>query len=153
MNEDITRVVTITPDIANDDVTISDLSTDNGYTSKFLEKGWHENEPDLSSIPRPARYPVRYQWSNKHSRDLYHILDVPNRDVIEIHSANVQAQLLGCGAPGEAVAEFKANSIHPGMPPVDCQGVTSSVDAIAAFHEAMKDPVTQVQDPFWIEYL
>lgn len=155
MNEDITRVVTVQSSPSAPDGTFSGAHTDagpkapQGFSFHLVEKPWADNVANLSDIPRPARYPARYQWSEKHQRSLYHI-EVPGRTVIEWHAANVHWQLLGCGAPGDAVAIFKANSLHPGMPPVDCRGVTNSGATLEKFHEAMQD-ANGKQMPFWLD--
>lgn len=151
MNEDIVRVVKLYSHQSAFDGTFSLGETDNGFKFVMVEKPWVENVPDLSCIPRPARYAARCQWSPKHNRDLYHILDVPGRTVIEWHSANVQWQLLGCGAPGTRIATFARDSLGSQLPPVAARGVIASKATLDALHAALRNPTTGEQDPFWLD--
>ncbi len=151
MNEDITRVVRLKSQPSTPDGTFSEGETDNGFKFVTVEKPWDDDKPDTSCVPRPARKPCRYQYSEKHKRDLYHVLLEEPRTVIEIHAANVHEQLLGCFAPGARFETFAAGSIHPGVPSRDMKGVIASGATLEAFNAAMKNPVTGNQDPFWLE--
>ncbi len=102
----------------------------------------NDNKPDISCIPT-GTYIARWLWSPKHGRFLFHLINVPGRDVIEIHSANLAgdvskgyvSQLLGCIAPGQKIAEF----LH-GVPPageLDQMGVTDSKDTLDALHHLL----------------
>lgn len=151
MTETITRVVKLVCSASTPENVLSMLTTDNGFSCRTVEKADLNNKPNISCIPRKRRFPGRYRYSEKHGFYLYHIDDVPGRTGCEIHAANVAEQLLGCLAVGAKVIEFKAGSIHPGMPSHDCLGVTSSAATLTAFHAAMKNPVTGAQDPFWLD--
>ena len=127
---------------------LGDLLTGKGLACKTVERPWVDNLQGVSAIPT-GRYLCKWQWSNKHNKNLYHVLDVPGRDVIEMHSANVFEQLLGCVALGHAVATFTKDSIHPGVPSVDMQGVTQSVTMMDLFHADMRGADGTQQD-FWL---
>ncbi len=150
MNEDIKRVVRLKSAPSTPDGTFSDGETDSGFRFVMVEKPWADNHPDTSCIPRPARYPARYQWSEKHQRDLYHILNVPGRTVVEWHGANVHEQLLGCGAPGARFSTFQKDSLHPGVPSRDMKGVLASGATLEALHADLRDAGGR-QEPFWLE--
>ncbi len=114
------------------------LKTDSGLVFKTIERPWLDNKPYVSCIPTGV-YVAKFQWSAKHSCNLYHLQDVPGRDVIEIHPANVYQQLLGCIALGTDFALFKRDSIRPGCPDRDMVGVTNSKTCEAQFEKDMRD--------------
>ncbi len=118
--------------------TLGTLKTDSGLVFKTIERPWVDNKPNVSSIPTGV-YLCRWQWSGKHSCNLYHVTNVLNRDVIEIHSANVYQQLLGCISPGTDYAMFKRDSIRPGCPDRDMVGVTNSKTCLAQLEKDMRD--------------
>lgn len=74
-----------------------------------LELPWLGNANDVSCIP-PGVYTCKWIESPKHG-ECYQVMDVPNRDFIEIHSANFGgdkskgfiSELLGCIALGTAI--------------------------------------------------
>lgn len=63
-----------------------------------LELPWRENKNRISCIP-VGIYPVKRRYSKKHGEH-FHILNVPGRSLILIHSMNYSRQSLGCIAPG-----------------------------------------------------
>jgi len=132
------RTATLTRVTSDSNCTLGDYVSDSGFKAKSLELRWADNAPDVSCVP-PGSYLCVWMWSNKHGKNLYHLQNVPNRDVIELHSANVSYQLLGCACFGDSVQTFAANSIAPGMPPADCQGVTNSVKTLFALEKDMQD--------------
>lgn len=50
------------------------------------------------------RYSKKYGWH-------FHILDVPDRDLILIHEANYSSQLLGCIGVGEKVSDINKDGL------------------------------------------
>jgi hypothetical protein len=128
---------------SGDDGTFGNLLiASSGFRCRTVELPWRDNAPDISCIP-PGTYIGRWLWSQKHLRFLFHLVGVPGRDVIEIHSANLAgdvskgfvSQLLGCLAPGKDVAEFT----H-GVPPagdLDQMGVTESKTTLSALHKQL----------------
>lgn len=52
-----------------------------------------------------GKYVVLISWSNRRKRLMPFLLDVPGRTGIEIHSANLVSELLGCIAVGEKFLE------------------------------------------------
>lgn len=121
--------------------------SDKGFQCYTVEKPWKEDRTDVSCIA-PGRYRVTWRWSDKHQCNLYHVED-PSRPGAEIHGANVQEQLEGCVGPGAAVAPFAKDSIAPGIPSIDCQGVTESRETLALLEKDMRDPDGN-QVSFWL---
>lgn len=64
------------------------------------------------------------------------LLTVPGRKMIEMHSANVMAELLGCIAPGATFAHFTGE--HDGEP-YSLDGVTSSKATLAMILSTLPD--------------
>jgi hypothetical protein len=133
---------------------LGDYMSDSGFSAKSVERPWVDNLQGVSCVPpeplaTPIRYLAKWQWSAKHGKNLYHLVGVEGRDEIEMHSANVFEQLLGCIALGEDAAEFAADSLHPGVPSVAMQGVTNSVETMARFEADMRDEDGNQVD-FWL---
>lgn len=63
-----------------------------------IELPWKNNQQGISCIP-VGKYKAKKFISPTHNL-CFLVLDVPNRDMIEIHSANFSRQLKGCIAPG-----------------------------------------------------
>ncbi len=97
--------------------TFGKLTINNGEWSCVTgELPWRDNDKGSSCIP-PGKYLCKWINSPKHA-ECYQVTDVPERDMIEIHSANYMgdpmkvnpvtdtfyiSQLLGCIALGREV--------------------------------------------------
>lgn len=121
-------------------------STDEGTPGKFiLSDGWtcaslelpdRENKNRFSRIPNGI-YTCHRILSPKHGW-CYQVMNVPNRSMIEIHSANFAgdvlkgyvSQLLGCIALGTAIGYLDAGGGEQ-------LAVVHSRDAIAEFERRM----------------
>lgn len=68
-----------------------------------LELPWENNLRNHSCIPS-GKYPCHLTYSPKFGKNMYEILNVPNRAGIRIHKANYFDQLSGCIAVG---SDFK----------------------------------------------
>ena len=68
-------------------------------TLASLELPWKENKNKISCIPKGS-YKVTTTFSNRFKKDMWLLLDVPNRSGIRIHSANYSIELEGCIALG-----------------------------------------------------
>lgn len=84
--------------------TLGHLHLGNGKVYQTLELAWKNNERQRSCIPK-GTYKVRKRTSAKYGEH-FHILNVPNRDMILIHHANFHNQLLGCIAPGKGLSDL-----------------------------------------------
>lgn len=82
---------------------------------KTLELPWVNNERQKSCIPSGS-YDVVVRTSPKHSKH-YHILNVPNRTYILIHTGNYHTQILGCILVGSDFTDINGDG---------CLDVTSS---------------------------
>lgn len=101
--------VTLTRAPCTDQGTFGTFALEDGATFYSLELPWRNNDRGTSSIP-PGVYNCHWINSPKHG-ECYLIMNVPNRDMIEIHSANFAgdankgyvSQLLGCIALGMSI--------------------------------------------------
>ncbi len=71
---------------------------------KTLELPWKNNQKKISCIPT-GKYNVVKRRSSKHGNH-FHILDVPDRDMILIHAGNYFSDILGCVLPGRNHADI-----------------------------------------------
>jgi Family of unknown function (DUF5675) len=94
---------------STDQGTFGIFTLDDNTTFYSIELPWRNNDKGLSCIPAGA-YHCHWINSPKHGW-CYQVMDVPNRDMIEIHSANwagdaaqgFVSQLLGCIALGDSI--------------------------------------------------
>jgi hypothetical protein len=92
-----------------DQGTFGTFVLEDGTSFFSLELSWKNNNHGSSSIP-PGVYNCHWIHSPKHG-ECYQVMNVPNRDMIEIHSANYAgdadkgyiSQLLGCIALGMSI--------------------------------------------------
>lgn len=72
-----------------------------GQLFSVLEPAWRDNQRNISCIPA-GEYEVAYMERSASGKykDVYHILDVPNRGGILQHNGNVPAHTLGCQIMG-----------------------------------------------------
>ncbi len=132
--------VTIVRQPSTDSGTFGQLSIEgNNFTCVSLELPWLNDLPDISCIPIGS-YQCTWRWSNAHNRNIYHVENVLNRTAVEIHSANIIAQLLGCICLGTEMAVFPMGTF-PGIE-VATKGVQHSQQAVAEFEQIMN------QQPF-----
>lgn len=64
-----------------------------------VEKPWLDNAARKSCIPAGTYHAAEYKSPSK--GDVWLLMDVPERSMIEIHVANFESELLGCIAPGQ----------------------------------------------------
>lgn len=153
------RQVTVTRWPSADDGTFGDFVSDSGFNCAFGELPDRQNHAGISCIP-VGTYQAEWAFSPAHKMFLYHLLDVPNRSVIEIHSGNVcgdvsmgfQSDVKGCGLLGQDVTLFKSGTrLTPSHLPMtrDQRGVSSSGYTLSLFHKDLRDS-EGVQLPFSI---
>ena len=119
---------------STDDGTFGLIVLDDETTFHTGELPWRNNDRGASCIPT-GKYICKIINSPKHGK-CYQVMDVPHRDMIEIHSANFmgdkslgkQSQLLGCIALG------KETMVSNGQ-----KGIASSRVAINQFMDNLKD--------------
>ena len=95
--------ITITRTINEDKQTLGVLKYKN-FTCFTLELPWKNNQNDVSCIPKGI-YKVSKRNSSKYGEHL-HILDVPNRTFILVHSGNYYKQIQGCVLVGDSLIDL-----------------------------------------------
>ncbi len=120
--------VVLTRAPSTDQGTLGMFVLEDGTTYHSMELPWRDNQNGLSCIP-PGEYTCHWILSPKHG-ECYQVMNVLNRDMIEIHSANFAgdvnkgyiSQLLGCIALGMTIGILNGQL-----------AVLNSKGAIAAF--------------------
>lgn len=128
------RKVTLTRAGSTDDGTFGTFVLDDGISFVSGELPWKENKSRISCIPSGV-YICKWINSPKHG-PCYQVMDVPHRDMIQIHSANFMgdvslgkiAQLLGCIALGKSAGVLQGQ-----------MAVLSSKVAISEFEKNLKE--------------
>lgn len=98
------------------------------FTALSLERGWRNNQRNVSCIPL-GEYPLVLEWSNRFQSKLWEIKEVPNRSECKFHSANYWYQLNGCIALGLDLKDINKD---------DYRDITSSRLTMQRFHRALK---------------
>lgn len=87
----------------------SNDKTGEDFQFDTLELPWLDNKRRISCIPT-GEYKVIPRYSNKYGKH-FHILDVPNRDLILIHVGNYYLQTLGCILVGDGLLDINKDGI------------------------------------------
>lgn len=86
--------------------------TYNSFSCDTLELSWKQNQHQISCIPK-GTYHVEKRKSAKFGEHFW-IKDVPNRDMILIHSGNFAAgnhvDILGCIMVGDGFSDINSDS-------------------------------------------
>lgn len=98
------------------------------FSSVSLERGWKNNESNVSCIPI-GDYEVVLEWSPRFEMDLWEIKGVPNRSECKFHASNYWKQLNGCVAPGQRFAKINKDNYRD---------VTNSKNTLGAFMASLK---------------
>ncbi|MGR3178859.1 MAG: DUF5675 family protein [Candidatus Anammoxibacter sp.] len=98
------------------------------YEVRTLELPDRDNKRRISCIPC-GDYEVIKRYSEKYG-DHFHILNVPDRDYILMHSANFVRQLLGCIAVGVAHSDIDGDGLRD---------VTESKNTLKDLNERLPD--------------
>ena len=80
-------------------LTLLDNSLNPIFAAISLERGWQDNQPNVSSVPKDE-YLCVYEYSPAFERNLWELKDVPNRLECKFHASNYWNQLNGCIALG-----------------------------------------------------
>jgi len=99
----------------------------NIFKSESIERGWRDNESNVSCIPA-GQYDLALEWSERFGQVLWEVYGVPGRSECKFHAANYARQLNGCIALGKDRMDIDGDG--------NCD-VTSSRDTMALFHETM----------------
>jgi len=65
-----------------------------------LELPWRDNQRNISCVPEGI-YTANRRFSPKRKRDVYELVGVPGRDLIQIHIGNKPSDIRGCILVGE----------------------------------------------------
>ena len=84
--------------------TLGVLYIDGDFICNILELSWKDNQHNISCIPT-GTYRVVKRYNQKHKHH-FHILNVPNRSWILIHTANYYSQIRGCQIPGTKLLDI-----------------------------------------------
>lgn len=82
----------------------------NGKTFYTLERPWKDNKTGISCIPTGI-YKVKWTYSPRFLRNMYQVMDVPNRTGIRIHSGNHFFQIEGCILLGDSYADVNKDGV------------------------------------------
>ena len=74
------------------------------FTCKTLELPWKNNQRNVSCIPE-GPYTVEKRWTQERQNH-FHVLNVPDRSFILIHSGNYYSHTLGCILPGQDLTDI-----------------------------------------------
>ena len=127
------KTIIINRDVLQDNQTlgvcyIKDKQNKPKYVGFSLERGWKNNQNNISCIPE-GTYKVVLEYSDRFKKDLWEIKGVPNRAECKFHSANYWYQLNGCIALGRKRIDVNSDGYAD---------VTSSRDVMNEFHELLK---------------
>lgn len=123
---------------SDDDGTFGEIIMGDERLCVTCERQWKNNQNEVSCIP-PGVYPVT-RFLSPRNGDCFLLHDVPDRDMIEIHPANVMLELRGCIAPGRDFGHF--NGWYMGQH-YDLPGVTNSRSTMRMLLETLpKDKFT-----------
>lgn len=98
------------------------------FSSACIERGWRNNERNVSCVPTGA-YPIVHEFSPRFGTKLWELKEVPNRSECKVHPANNWHQLNGCIALGIKLKDIDRDGY------ID---VTSSKPTHQLFDTAMK---------------
>ena len=96
----MTPLFDIFRDHMNDTPTTGELLIEGEHFCYTLEDPWINNAPNISCIPE-GQYFVKLLYSPHFGRPYPHILGVPGRTGILIHSGNTDADTQGCILVGD----------------------------------------------------
>lgn len=103
--------VKITREDENTKQTVGTLTVYDGnmevFSCKTLELPWRNNQRNISCIPASngTPYTVVKRWTEER-KDHFHILNVPQRSAILIHSGNYYTHTLGCVLVGKDLTDL-----------------------------------------------
>ena len=98
------------------------------FSSLSLERGWRNNEKNVSCIPKGV-YNVVWEYSPRFKQHLWEIKDVENRSECKFHASNFWYQLNGCVALGLRYKKLNSDNYRD---------VTNSKNTLNAFHTSLK---------------
>ena len=143
------RTATLTRQPSTDEGTFGDWLSDSGWSCKTAELPDRGNATGISCIPL-GTYRATWRWSQAHGKSLYHLINVPMRSEVEIHSGNLAgdvglgycSEVKGCILPGLALGLFPEGTVMENGKITlgkDQRGVEASVAALALLEKDMRN--------------
>lgn len=130
INQNITATLKRT--LQNDTQTLGELRVFENdseiYKCYTLELPWKNNSTNISCIPA-GKYRVIKRFSDQYQHH-FHVLNVPGRSMILIHTGNFYTQTKGCILVGTALSDINADGF---------QDVTNSKIAMTRLNQMMPD--------------
>ena len=117
---------------SDDEGVFGTLKDGNEHLCFTLERYWINNKIDVSCIP-PGLYNLK-TYKRTNGAYAFRILDVKDRTLIAIHSANWMWQLRGCIAVGDGISKILLKSENRKI-----LGVANSVNTMKFLIERYKD--------------
>ena len=99
------------------------------YASPCIERGYRDNQRNVSNIPMGI-YPLVLEYSPKFNMMLWELKKVPGRSECKVHASNYWGQLNGCIAPGLYLKDLDKDGY---------QDVAASRTALRNFHRVMSE--------------
>jgi hypothetical protein len=99
------------------------------FSSLSLERGWRNNENNVSCVP-VGEYDLVFEYSSRFKMKLWELKGVPGRSEAKFHASNYWYQLEGCIALGLRYKNLNSDNYRD---------LTNSADTLSAFHVALKD--------------
>lgn len=110
--------------------TIGALFIDGVEFCKTLELQWLDNARNKSCIPEGKYKVVKRLAHAKRNYNHFHVVDVPNRSFILIHTGNYSRQILGCILVGDKHVDIDKDGLTD---------VANSRVTLAKLYERMPD--------------
>ena len=104
------------------------------FSSLSLERGWLNNEKNISSIPTGI-FECKWEYSPKFDSMLWEIYGVEGRAECKFHVANFVSDLNGCIALGNRLADLNSD---------DILDIANSKDAVIAFIGSLGSEVKKI---------
>lgn len=102
------------------------------FSSLTLERGWRNNQKNVSCLPKGV-YPVVLENSPRFGQKLWEIKETGERSECKFHASNYWTELNGCIAPGRRPTDMNKDGYLD---------VTDSKKTLADFHKAL-EPYTE----------
>ncbi len=133
------KTVKIKRQESGEEGTFGILTTDSGFTCLTGELPDHQNQSNLSSIPK-GTYKCRWASSPKYGM-CYHVEGVPGRSDVLIHPANLMGdtnrgrvtQLHGCIALGKSKEVFQPSAVPQLKMTQPQKGIAASKKTVEEF--------------------
>ena len=108
-----TRLVTLTRERGTSKQTTGSLVAQNGqstFTCKTLELPWMNNKQNISCIPT-GEYKVKWAFSPRFLKYMYHVQNVKGRSGIRFHVGNYYTDIQGCILLGNGFKDINRDNV------------------------------------------